>query len=80
MDRGAWKATVHGGYKESDMTERLSLSSDIKKCQIITALLVGFSQMNTHTPHMSVASTPVVIALQRPHPNDTRPDQIPPLG
>ena len=50
MDRGAWKATVLGGYKQSDMTERLSLSSDIKKCQIITALLVGFSR--THTPHI----------------------------
>ena len=24
MDRGAWWATVHGGHKESDMTERLS--------------------------------------------------------
>ena len=21
MDRGAWQATVHGGHKESDMTE-----------------------------------------------------------
>ena len=21
MDRGAWKATVHGGHKKSDMTE-----------------------------------------------------------
>ena len=25
MDRGAWRATVHGGLKESDMTERLTL-------------------------------------------------------
>ena len=24
MDRGAWRATVHGGRKESDTTERLS--------------------------------------------------------
>ena len=24
MDRGAWQATVHGGRKESDMTEQLS--------------------------------------------------------
>ena len=23
MDRGAWRTTVHGGRKESDMTERL---------------------------------------------------------
>ena len=26
MDRGAWQATVHGITKESDKTERLSLS------------------------------------------------------
>ena len=24
MGRGAWQATVHGGHKESDTTERLS--------------------------------------------------------
>ena len=24
MDRGAWEATIHGGLKESDMTEQLS--------------------------------------------------------
>ena len=24
MDRGAWGATVHGGHKESDMTEGLT--------------------------------------------------------
>ena len=26
MDRGAWQATAHGGHKESDTTEQLSLS------------------------------------------------------
>ena len=26
MDRGAWRATVHGVNKESDKTERLTLS------------------------------------------------------
>ena len=26
MDRGAWRATVPWGYKESNMTERLTLS------------------------------------------------------
>ena len=26
MDRGAWQATVHGGHKALDTTERLSLS------------------------------------------------------
>ena len=25
MDRGAWCAAIHGGYKQLDMTERLSL-------------------------------------------------------
>ena len=25
MDRGAWQAMVHGCYKESDLTEQLSL-------------------------------------------------------
>ena len=24
MDRGAWRALVHGGHKESDMTEQLT--------------------------------------------------------
>ena len=24
MDRGSWQAMVHGGHKESDMTEQLS--------------------------------------------------------
>ena len=27
-DRGAWQATVHGGHKESDMTEQLTLSQN----------------------------------------------------
>ena len=27
MDRGAWRATVQGGHKESDMTERLHFTS-----------------------------------------------------
>ena len=31
MDRGAWWATVHGVAKESDMTEQLTLMSDMKK-------------------------------------------------
>ena len=28
MDRGAWRATVHGGCKESDMTEWLTLQKE----------------------------------------------------
>ena len=27
MDRGAWWATAHGGHKESDLIERLTLSN-----------------------------------------------------
>ena len=27
INRGAWKATVHGGHKESEVTEQLSLTN-----------------------------------------------------
>ena len=30
MDRGAWKATVHSDHKELDMTEKLTVSQEIK--------------------------------------------------
>ena len=30
MDRGAWWATVHGGHKEVDTTEPLTLSLQFK--------------------------------------------------
>ena len=30
MDRGAWRATVHGVVKESDTTERLTLTGGDK--------------------------------------------------
>ena len=30
MDTGAWMATVHGGHKESDMTEQLSTAQHSK--------------------------------------------------
>ena len=29
MDRGAWQAIVHGNHKESDLTERLSLTHSL---------------------------------------------------
>ena len=32
MDEGAWQATVHGGRKESDTTERLSFFLYIYRC------------------------------------------------
>ena len=34
MDRRAWQATVHGGSKELDMTERLTLSLFIARITI----------------------------------------------
>ena len=32
MDRGAWRATVHGVAKEWDTTERLTLSLSFMSC------------------------------------------------
>ena len=32
MDGGAWRATVHGGRKESDITEQLTLSDFHTEC------------------------------------------------
>ena len=34
MDRGAWWPTVHGGHKESDMTEWLSRHAPSKICML----------------------------------------------
>ena len=31
MDRGAWRATVHGGLKELDMTEQITLTIIVNK-------------------------------------------------
>ena len=31
MDRGAWQATVHGVKKESDTTERVTLSHCVRE-------------------------------------------------
>ena len=36
MDRGAWRATVHGGHKESDMTEHIHTLLLSGKMQVIT--------------------------------------------
>ena len=34
MDRERWRASVHGGHKESDMTQRLNWTdyTEIKSC------------------------------------------------
>ena len=34
MDRAAWRATVHGGCKESDMTEHTHTHTHTKSAQI----------------------------------------------
>ena len=31
MDRGAWRATVHGGLKELDMTQQITLTAIVNK-------------------------------------------------
>ena len=38
MDRGAWWPTVHGGHKESDKTERLTLSLSLYSCHSVTIM------------------------------------------
>ena len=40
MDRGVWWAPVHGGHKELNTTERLSLSEE-SKSQKVERRLVG---------------------------------------
>ena len=48
MDRGAWWVTVPGGHKESDMTERLTLSHfsvrniEGKKTAVVVVLYFNF--------------------------------------
>ena len=40
MDRGAWWATVHGGHKESDMTEQLNNDNlEISVCSPVALFL-----------------------------------------
>ena len=40
MDRGAWWATVHGGHKESDMTEQLNNNNlEISVCSPVALFL-----------------------------------------
>ena len=36
MDREAWRAAVHGGHKESDMTEQLNWTGNYIQYLIIT--------------------------------------------
>ena len=35
MDRGAWRAAVHGGCKESDMTEQLMFSLSHLRTELV---------------------------------------------
>ena len=34
MDRGAWWATVHGGHKESDVTEHTSRAGEVGRSTV----------------------------------------------
>ena len=43
MDRGAWWAPVHGGHKELNTTERLSLSEE-SNSQKVERRLVGMGE------------------------------------
>ena len=45
MDRGAWWATVHGGHKKLDMTERLSACACVH------------TRTHTHTTRLQVSTT-----------------------
>ena len=38
VDRRAWRATVHGGHKESDMAEWLNLRHNLKPCMLLMQL------------------------------------------
>ena len=40
MNRGAWWAIVHGGRKESDMTERLTLNVPLMKLFYVTIIIM----------------------------------------
>ena len=48
MDRGAWRATVHGVSRESDITERLS-SADILRTEIVESTRVGMISTAYHS-------------------------------
>ena len=43
MDGGAWRATVHGGHKESDRNERLILSLFIPCVKWISDVQMGYA-------------------------------------
>ena len=51
MDRGAWWATVHGGHKESDITEQLNNNNlEISVCSPVALFLkniLTFSSSST---------------------------------
>ena len=39
MDRGAWRASVHGVTKESDMTEQLRTAQQLNNIPIFASLV-----------------------------------------
>ena len=61
MDRGAWRATVPWGYKESNMTERLTLSLPQPFLNPLT--LPQFSSVQSFS-HVQLFATPRTAARQ----------------
>ena len=50
MDRGAWRATVHGGHKESDTTQQLNNNSYV---------VVSPDYSNLHFPYHRCCGAPL---------------------
>ena len=46
MERGFWQATVHGGHKESDITEQLTQLFNLYKCMLIIQFLIILKEWN----------------------------------
>ena len=68
MDRGVWRATVHGGGKESGMTEQLLLTHSIEDYLNFTVLynFQKFTYMISYNPIITplfIASSPSLSPL-----------------
>ena len=71
MDRGAWWATVQGGHKESDMTERLHFhfqAPNIGTTQYIRQALTDIKrEIDSNTIIVGHFNTPPTQKLIRKH-------------